>query len=109
MSHCDTICIRMDKHLQTVHHLKVGTVPYKIHLKEAKLYQGIMELDEHPCSVLPEEPQPSTSSAGPQQIARTIRPVMGQLTSVPHQPQSLTLRLTLSQRHQTQGTVIPRR
>ena len=42
-----------------------------------------------------------------QQTARMILPVMGRLTSVPHQSQSLTLRLTLSQRHQTQGTVIP--
>ena len=61
---CDPICVRMDKHLQTVHHLKVGTVPYKVHLKEAKLYRGIMELDDHPHSVLAEEP--SISSAGPQ-------------------------------------------
>ena len=108
MPHCDTICVCMDKHLQTDHHLKVGTVPYKIHLKEAKLYRGITELDDL-SPIVPEEPQPSTSSAGPQQqTTRMIRPVMGRLTSVPHQPQSLTLRLTLSQRHQTQGTVIPR-
>ena len=107
MPHCDTICVCIDKHLQTDHHLKVGTVPYKIHLKEAKLYRGITELDD--LSPIVPEPQPSTSSAGPQQqTARMIRPVMGRLTSVPHQPQSLTLRLTLSQRHQTQGTVIPR-
>jgi len=66
MPHCNTICVRMNKHLQTVHHLKVGTVPYKIHLKEAKLHQGIMELDNRSRSV-PEGPQPSTSSAGPQQ------------------------------------------
>ena len=64
MPQCTTICVRMDKHLQHVHTLRVGTVPYKVHLKEAKLYKGIMELDDHPCSVLAGEP--STSSAGPQ-------------------------------------------
>ena len=65
MPQCTTICVRMDKHLQHDHNLKVGTVPYKVHLKEAKPYKGIMELDDHPRSVLAGEP--STSSAGPQQ------------------------------------------
>ena len=65
MPQCNTICVRMDKHLQNVHHLKICTVPYKVHLKEAKPYRGVMELDDHPRSVLPSEP--STSSAAPQQ------------------------------------------
>ena len=65
MLQCNTICARMDKHLQNVHNLKVGTVPYKVHLKEAKPHRGIMELDDHPRSVLAGDPSPS--SAGPQQ------------------------------------------
>ena len=65
MPQCNTICVRMEKHLQNVHHLKIGTVPYKVHLKEAKPYRGVMELDDHPRSVLAKEP--STSSAAPQQ------------------------------------------
>ena len=66
MPSCATICVRMDKHLQTVHKMKVGTVPYKIHLKEAKLYKGVMELDDHPRSVHAQS-QSSTSCAVPQQ------------------------------------------
>lgn len=57
------ICVRMDKHLQNVHKLKVVTVPYKVYLKEAKTYKGIMELDDPPRSV--PGPQPSTSAAAP--------------------------------------------
>ena len=58
---CAKICVRMDKHLQNVHKLKVGTVPYKVYLKEAKVYKGVMELDNPPRSV----PGPSTSAAAP--------------------------------------------
>lgn len=51
----------MDKHLQNVCNLKVRTVSYMIHLKEAKSYKGVMELDEYCRSVLA-APQPSTSA-----------------------------------------------
>ena len=53
---CTKICVRMDKHLQNVHKLNVGTVPYMVYLKEAKPYKGIMELDDNSRSVL--DPQP---------------------------------------------------
>ena len=56
---CTKICVRMNKHLQNVHKLKVGTVPYMVYLKEAKLYKGVMELDNPPRSV----PGPSPSAA----------------------------------------------
>ena len=55
------IYVRMDKHRQNVHKLKVGTVPYKVYLKEVKVYKGVMELDNPPSSV----PGPSTSAAAP--------------------------------------------
>ena len=60
---CSKICVHMDKHLQNVHKLKVVTVPYKVYLKEAKTYKGIMELDDLPRSV--PGPQPSTSAVAP--------------------------------------------
>lgn len=53
----------MDKHLQNVHQLKVGMVPYKVYLKEAKPYRGVMELDDQSRSVPVN--QPSTSAAAP--------------------------------------------
>lgn len=41
---CSTVCVRMDKHLQNVHKMKPCTVQYKICLKEANPYRGLMEL-----------------------------------------------------------------
>ena len=48
-------------------------MPYKIHLKEAKPYKGLMELDDQPHSVL-DQPQPSTSRADPQQTEEPVAP-----------------------------------
>ena len=42
--------------------MKIGSLPYKTYTREAKLYMGMMELDD---GVLAEA-QPSTSSASPQ-------------------------------------------
>ena len=69
----------MDKHLQNIHKLKVGTVPYKVYLKEAKAYKGIMELDDHSRSV--PVTQPSTSAAAPAVMASQVDCEDGSSTS----------------------------
>ena len=56
---CKTICTRLDKHPSRAHQMKIGSVPYKMYIREAKLYMGMMELDD---GVLAEA-QPSTSAS----------------------------------------------
>ena len=58
---CKAICTMLDKHLLRAHQMKIGSVPYKMYMREAKLYMGMMELDEHPRRVLAQA-QPSTSA-----------------------------------------------
>ena len=45
---CKTICTMLDKHLLGAHQMKIGSIPYKMYMREAKLYMGMMELNEHP-------------------------------------------------------------
>ena len=52
------------KHLLSTHQMKIGSVPYKMCMREAKPYMSMMELDEHPCRVQAKA-QPFTSSAAP--------------------------------------------
>ena len=61
----------MYKHLQNVYKLKVRTVSYMIHLKEAKSYKGVMELDEH-CRIVLAAPQPSTSAPAQQESEKQV-------------------------------------
>ena len=42
---CKTISTRLDKHPLRAHQMKIGSVPYKTYIREAKLYMGMMELD----------------------------------------------------------------
>ena len=62
---CTTVCVRLDKHLIRKHKIKPGSVPYKIHVKEAKPYLGRLDLAEAPPTVPAMEDQPSTSTAAP--------------------------------------------
>lgn len=62
---CTTICTRLHKHLNGAHQIKIGSVPYRVYLKEANPYSGMMELDEDPRRVLAVADLPSTSSAAP--------------------------------------------
>lgn len=42
---CFHVCVRLNKHLQKVHKIKKGSVTYKIHLKEARPYCGLTEIE----------------------------------------------------------------
>ena len=62
---CTTICTRLKKHLNGAHQIKIGSMPYRVYLKEANPYSGMMERDEDPRRVLAVADLPSTSSAAP--------------------------------------------
>ena len=68
VANCTTVCSRLDKHLTRKHKNKPGSNPYKIYLKEAKPYLGMVELTEASPVVATVEDQPSTSSAAPPPI-----------------------------------------
>ena len=71
---CTTVCIRLDKHLARKHKIRPGSVPYRVHLKEAKPYLGRLELDKVPPAVPAIEDQHSTSSAAPRPIEEPQAP-----------------------------------
>jgi len=62
---CTTVCVRFDEHLTRKHKIKLGSVPYRVYLREAKPYQGRLELDKVPHTVPAAEDQPSTSLPAP--------------------------------------------
>ena len=59
------MCVRLDKHLIRKHKIKPGSVPYRIHLKEAKPHLGRLDLAKAPPTLPATEDQPSTSTAAP--------------------------------------------
>ena len=66
--------------------MKIGSVPYKMYMREAKLNMGVMELDEHPRRVLAQA-QPSTSLAVAQpaeESVMTMHPPVRKPTYSPH-------------------------
>ena len=82
--------------------MKIGSVPYKMKMRNAKLYMGMMELDEHSCSVLAKA-KPSTSSAVPHsteepeaEASEDDASSSEDTNTCPDQPQSLALSLTRS-------------
>ena len=45
MEGCGRVVARVDKHLQSVHKIKPTSVAYKVHLKAAKPYLGVQEME----------------------------------------------------------------
>lgn len=45
---CTTVCVRLDKHLTRKHKIRLGSAPYRLYLREAKPYLGMLELDKFP-------------------------------------------------------------